>query len=153
MKQGIRFPLPELLCAAIVAGMLSVLAYEEIGKADARRRSMAMTGLAGSLRSGAALAHSIWLTNGANSSVITLASEKAIEIDPVTGYPSATRRGIRGVVNNLTGFAAAHNGTSYVFSIAGVPSATCNVTYVTGFLIGEPPKVTVRNNGNGGDCG
>ncbi len=141
-----------LIVVASVIGLLVVAANERVAALEAQRRSLAINGLAGSVRSAAALAHAKWMSEGSNSTAVNLDNKQTIEIDLLTGYPSANSTGIRGVMPNIVGFYGIDSGASYVFSLVGVSASACNVTYSVGKVAGEPPRVTVRNNKNGGDC-
>lgn len=152
MKQLLRSSPAGRVAAIVVLAVISVFVYERFPDKDAEQRSFAIDGLAGSLRSGAALAHSVWLDDGANLNKIVLGDAKLIDIDPLTGYPSATASGIHELIPGNSNFVGMNQGAAYVFSVTGSSVGTCHVTYVTGMLAGEPPTVTVRNHKNGGDC-
>ena len=154
MLRHIRQILPAALAGVIVTLSIFVVCLDKSSAdREAHQRSLTITGLAGSVRSAAVLAHSIWLSDDSYSTVVNLGGEKIIEIDHLTGYPSANTDGIRAVVPATIGFSEAANGTTFIFSLFEVPAVLCNVTYATGVAAGEPPYVTVRNNNNGGDCG
>ena len=148
-----RVSTPKLVASIFVLGILIVAVYQRSVQQEAERRSHAINGLAGSVRSAAAFAHAKWLSEGSYSTAINLGHEQTIEIDLLTGYPSANSNGIRGLLSEIDGFSGIDRGASYVFSLVGVSASLCNVTYATGKVAGEPPRVTVRNNKNGGDCG
>ena len=134
--------------------MLSAFVQARIATNAAEQRSIALAGLAGSVRSGAALAHSIWVSDGAEAATIAIGDKLTVEIDLVTGYPLATERGIYPLIPHSTGFDVEANdaGDTLVYSLAGFSAAECNVTYRTGGASGAPPTVTVTNSSNGGDC-
>ncbi|MDA0822111.1 MAG: hypothetical protein O3C28_06765 [Proteobacteria bacterium] len=152
MKWKLPTPWKEISVVFVVIGLVTVLVGHESNKREAQRRSSSLDGLAGSLRSAAAFAHSIWLDAGFAAGVVKFGEEQLIDIDLLTGYPTASAGGISGVIPDVSGFTAAHDGSAYVFSLAGASLLTCNVTYQTSDRKGEPPSVTVMNNNNGGDC-
>jgi MSHA pilin protein MshA len=143
----------ESIGLALAFAMLSVFVVGQHSEHEAERRSAALSGLAGSVRSSAALAHSIWVAEGSGAEHVVFDDGRKVEIDLQTGFPEASTAGIRKSLPNLAGFDGIDRGTRYVFTIADIPPAQCNVTYVTGPADGAPPRVTVKNNSNGGDCG
>ena len=152
MKFLRRISIAKLIVCTVVIGVLVAAANQRAIEQEAQRRSHTINGLAGSVRSAAAFAHAKWLSEGTYSTAVNLDHEQTIEIDLLTGYPSANSNGIRGIVPDIAGFSGIDNGATYVFSLVGVSANLCNVTYSTGKAAGEPPRVTVRNNRNGGDC-
>ncbi|MFT4581879.1 MAG: MSHA pilin protein MshA [Gammaproteobacteria bacterium] len=152
MKWRFLAPWKDFIAASVVIGVVTILVGNEFERREAQRRSSSLDGLAGSLRSAAAFAHSIWLDADVAAGVVKFGDERVIDIDLLTGYPAASAEGIYGVISDLSGFTAVHEGSVYVFSLAGVSPLKCKVTYQTGDRAGEPPSVTVVNNNNGGDC-
>ena len=145
---------PELITALVLVGVLAAFVQTRIAAQEAEQRSIALAGLAGSVRSGAALAHSLWVSDGADAATIAIGDGLTVEIDLVTGYPQANERGIYPLIPHLGGFDVEVNdaGDTFIYSVAGVPAAECNVSYRTGGVSGAPPTVTVKNSTNGGDC-
>ena len=146
---------PELIAALVLIGVLAAFVQARSAAHVAEQRSIALAGLAGSVRSGAALAHSIWVADGAEAEQIALRDGLTVEIDLVSGYPLANERGIYPLVPRLGGFDVEVNaaGDTFIYSVAGVSAAQCKLTYRTGGAPGAPPIVTVINSNNGGDCG
>ncbi|MFT4560590.1 MAG: MSHA pilin protein MshA [Gammaproteobacteria bacterium] len=152
MKWDLLAPCKELIVASVLVGAVAMLVINEFDRREAAQRSSSLDGLAGSLRSAAAFAHSIWSDAGLAAGVVKFGDEQVIDIDLLTGYPVASARGIYGVIPDLSAFTAARNGDVYVFSLAGASPSSCNVTYQTGDREGDPPSITVVNNDNGGNC-
>ena len=152
MPRRHRLTLVEIVATLVVVGVVGAFLHEQGAQREAERRSVALDGLAGSVRASAALAHSMWIADGADSDTVATAAGRTVDIDLLTGYPRATDDGIRGLVPALDGIAVERTGDRLVFSISGVPARDCNVTYVTGRTRGATPQVTVRNNATGGDC-
>lgn len=146
---------PELVTALVLIGVLAAFVQTRSAAHVEEQRSLALAGLAGSVRSGAALAHSIWISAGAGASKISLGDGQTVEIDLLTGYPLANERGIYPLIPRLGGFDVEVNaaGDTFTYSVAGVPAEQCKLTYRTGSARGAPPIVTVINSSNGGDCG
>lgn len=155
LKRIARIICPELITALVLIGVLAAFVQTRTAAHVAEQRSIALTGLAGSVRSGAALAHSIWIADGAEATQISMGDGQTVEIDLVTGYPLANERGIYPLIPRLGGFDVEVNaaGDTFTYSVAGAPSAQCKLTYRTGGARGAPPIVTVINSTNGGDCG
>jgi len=148
-----RFTLIEVVTVVVVVAMLGALVLPRIAGKESQARSTALDGLGGSVRSGAAWAHAIWRERGTSPGMIFMQGIP-IEMDVVTGYPDATRAGIRRVIESLDGFTGTVvEGGGYRFGIIGSSLATCNVTYRLGSSSGQPPAVEVTNDRqNGGDC-
>ncbi len=146
------YPALERLTILVALGMLGALLLPRLADMEADTRSAAVDALAGSLRSGAALAHSRWLEAGSTPSSITIAGV-AIEMDPLTGFPRDSADGIARVVRTLDGFRSAATDAGVRFSAIGAPPAGCNVTYRLGATPAAPPIVTITNErSNSGDC-
>ena len=154
MQRTTSVPVVEFVAALVVIAMLSVFVIDQLeSREEAQHRSASLDGLAGSIRSNAALAHSVWIDMQPLAPRVAIGDSGTMEIDLLTGYPSANQRGIEALIRNLPVFEGRNRGRSYVFSFQRVESLSCNVTYTTGSVAGAPPRITIINNGNGGNCG
>ncbi len=142
-KRG-GFSLIELVVVIATLGILAAFALPRFASIEAEARSAATHSLAGSIRSGAALAHALWLAQGRPATVIM----EGTTITVVNGYPDRTT--IDDTLADISGFIY-HAGTG-VFTKTGA-AATCTVTYneataaVAGppLLPGQPATVVVPN--------
>ena len=142
----------EVLTALVLVAVVSVFIDSERDRRAAEQRSLALNGLAGMLRSSAALANSVWISGGASEPTIAFEDGLTIDIDLQTGYPSLAETGIQGMLPPLASIEGQRAGDAYVYTFSGVPVARCSVTYMLGRAPGDPPTVIVRSNVNGGDC-
>lgn len=147
MKGQSGFTLIELITVIVILGILSAFALPRFAGLEAHARAASLEGLAGSVRSGAALAHSLWLADGTKPASVTMEGQ-AITMDTTTGYPDDVDAGVAAVISNLDGFTFAAIGggaPGYIFGVTGVATTNCNVTYLLGAAAGAPPTVTVAN--------
>jgi|LNFM01.1.fsa_nt_gb MSHA pilin protein MshA len=153
MRRQSGFTLIELITVIVILGILSAFALPRFAGLESQARSASIDGLGGSVRSGAALAHAVWLANGNSPTTITMEGV-TVDMDATTGYPDDTDTGIRRVLQTLDGYTAgAVTGGGYEFGVDGATTASCNVNYSLGGAAGVPPTVTVTNDrNNSGDC-
>ena len=111
MKSNISAPLAEFVGALVVIAMLSVFVIEQLEYRQAERRSASLDGLAGSIRSTAALAHSVWIDSKSADPHVAFGDSHAMEIDLLTGYPSANQHGIEISIHDLSVFEGDNKGT------------------------------------------
>ncbi len=142
MKQS-GFTLIELVVVIAILGILAAFAIPRFASLESEARSAATQGLAGSVRSAAAMAHGLWLATG--TSPVTMEG-KSITI--VNGYPDTAT--VADTLADSTGFTVTTAGTPPVttFDKDGAPG-TCEVTYADAPATpaGSPPVITVAVTG------
>lgn len=134
-RQQSGFTLIELVLVIVILGILAAFALPRFTDLSTEARIAAVNGLAGSVRSGAALAHATQLAQG-------VASTGSITVDGITitlvgGYPNLAT--IDDMLLDITGFTYAP--ATGVFQKDGVTGG-CSVSYAEA-VSGAYPVITV----------
>ncbi|HKQ84475.1 MAG TPA: prepilin-type N-terminal cleavage/methylation domain-containing protein [Steroidobacteraceae bacterium] len=128
------FTLIELVVVIVILGILSAFAVPKFMGLEKQARAASVQALEGSVRSAAALAHSIWLANGGTGNTINV---EGTNLNMVNGYPAAAS--IDQMLQSTTGFGLAVNAGVRTFSRNGATAAaTCQVTYTESVVAGNP---------------
>jgi MSHA pilin protein MshA len=131
------FTLIELVVVITILGILAAFAVPRFTAIEVRAREAAVQGLAGSVRSAAALSHSMWMTSGSPATV----NMEGNNVRMVNGYPALN--GIQNTMQDLSGFQ--YNAATGVFSKVGARTpASCSVTYRAPTAAGNAPTVSVN---------
>ena len=144
VRQG-GFTLIELVVVITILGILAAFAVPRFASLEGQAREAATQALAGSVRSGASLAHALWLAEGDPGSVLV-----TMEGAPITiafGYPDAAT--IQDTLVEITGFIPTIGATA-VFTKAtpsNTPIANCFVTYTPPAAANQAPQVVATVNG------
>jgi MSHA pilin protein MshA len=134
------FTLIELVVVITILGILAAFAIPRFTSLQQEARIAATQALGGSVRSGSALAHAMWLATGANP-----VSMEGQNIALANGYPTAAA--ITNVLSDSTGFTFAA-GPPAVFTKNGAPTpATCSVTYTAAPAANTSPTITTATAG------
>lgn len=127
------FTLIELVVVITILGILAAFAVPRFAALDQRARIATRDALAGSIRSGAALAHAMWLAQGSTGNV----SMEGRNIVMLNGYPNLAT--IDDTIQDLTGFG--YTAGTGVFAKTG--KTTCTVTYTPPTGPNLPPTIAV----------
>lgn len=118
------FKVIELVVVITILGILAAFAVPRFVPLEEQAREAAVDAVAGSVRSGAALAHAMWLASGRPASVqMDGAPAPGVAVN-AQGYPTAAS--IVQVLSDSSGYTFDGNG---VFTMDGSPGAECSVTY------------------------
>lgn len=141
------FTLIELVVVITILGILAAFAIPKFVALDTQARISTINGLAGTVKSAAALARSMGMATGLNP--VTM---EGSAVTLVNNYPAATAAGIALAVNANTAA-----GGDFTFAVVagvatwtkvGAPApATCEVTYLAATAAGVPPVVTAITGG------
>jgi MSHA pilin protein MshA len=137
MKRTFAFDTPRLRCQgfslidAVVTltlfGIVAAFAVPRFTRLANSARASEVEALGSDLRYAAQVAHSQYLSAGANRPSTTLEG-KVITLR--NGYPDATSTGIRQAIFDSSGFNAHANPNFVIFQKTGAPSSEqCSVTY------------------------
>jgi MSHA pilin protein MshA len=133
------FTLIELVVVIALLAILAAFAIPRYAGLEREARSASILGVSGSIRSGAALVHGLWLSQEINPVIM-----EGNVINLTQGYPDATH--ISATLADLTGFTVTVNGggNQAVFSKIGLTN--CEVVY-NDALAGSAPIIGVDTSG------
>jgi MSHA pilin protein MshA len=115
------FTLIELVVVIALLGILAAFAIPRFASLEREARAATVQGLAGSLRSAAAMAHGLNLATG-----LTTVTMEGQAINIVNGYPDAET--VQNTLADTTGFTVTDDGTTTTFTKDGA-AGVCQVTY------------------------
>ena len=135
------FTLIELVVVITILGILAAFAIPRFASLETEARIAAIQGLAGSVRSSAALAHSLSLTQD-NPATVTVEGNI---INMTNGYPVGAD--IDDTLADFTGYAFSEAAGTGTFTRPGSPApANCSVAYTTA-VVGNAPAIAVDVSG------
>ncbi len=143
VKQG-GFTLIELVVVITILGILAAFAVPRFASLEGQARLAATQSVGGSVRSGAALAHALWLAEGDPASTTVTMEGNAITMS--NGYPNAAT--IATTLADTAGFVVAAGATTTFTKTnsSGGAIANCLVTY-TPAAANSAPAVVVTYSG------
>jgi MSHA pilin protein MshA len=122
-----------------ILGILAAFAIPRFVSLEGQARVASRNAMMGSLRSGAALAHALWMANGQVSPVTMEGNSIAM----VNGYPDATT--VKLTLADTSGYTPTTVGTTTTF--ASTSLSTCTVAYTEAAANSAPLIVS-----GGGTC-
>ncbi len=140
------FTLIELVVVITILGILAAFAVPRFASLEREAREAATQALAGSIRSGASLAHALWLAEGNPSS--TTVTMEGVAITMANGYPNAAT--IDDTLVDAAGFSVAASGTTATFTKQapnGTAITNCTVTYTEATSASDAPDVVTNTAG------
>lgn len=121
------FTLIELVVVITILGILAAFAVPRFASLGGAARVAAISGLAGSLQSAAALAHAQYLAAGTSPASITM---EGTVVSLVYGYPDASATGITAAMQSTSGFTVSGTTSPVTFSPTSTATpTTCYATY------------------------
>ncbi len=144
VKQG-GFTLIELVVVITILGILAAFAVPRFASLEGQARLAATQSIGGSVRSGAALAHALWLAQGDPTSTTVTMEGNTITMS--NGYPNAATIADTLAENPPSGFTVTAGATT-TFSktnSSGVAIANCLVTYTPAAVNGAPLVVATTS--------
>ena len=133
------FTLIELVVVIALLAILAAFAIPRYAGLEREARAATILGVSGSIRSGAALVHGLWLSQGVNPVVM----EGSI-ISLTEGYPDATD--VSATLADLTGFTVVVNGAGNQAVISKTGISNCEVVY-NDALANSAPLINVDTSG------
>ncbi|MBI2802819.1 MAG: prepilin-type N-terminal cleavage/methylation domain-containing protein [Gammaproteobacteria bacterium] len=132
------FTLIELITVIVILGILSAFALPRFSGIEAQARIASINGLAGSIRSAAALAHSSQLAQSLSPGTSVTLEGQTVAMS--NGYPTAGAGGIENALSDTSSYT--HTAATGVYSVAG-GAGTCSLTYTAAAANAQPNVVTV----------
>ena len=133
------FTLIERVVVITILGILAAFAFPRFAALEVEARIAATEGLAGSIRAGSALAHSMFLVNGGATVVM-----EGVTITMVDEYPDGALLGITAALQDITGFGTpTYAGGLATYNTEGGTAGACTVTYDEPTVAGDAPTIIV----------
>ena len=126
-KQQSGFTLIELVVVIVILGLLAATALPRFVNITGSARLASLQGVAGAVRSGAALARAQWLVNGSTTSGNLTIDGATVAVNG-SGYPTAASGGIDNMLTGVVGQGYTYTSPRFIPTNGGV-SGTCDVLY------------------------
>lgn len=140
------FSLVEIVIIITILGILAAFAVPQLTSLEGQTRLAATQALAGDLRSGASLAHALWLAQSNPSSTSVTMEGQVVGMS--FGYPDTAS--IDETLAEFEGFQLAEAGGSAVFRKEdgnGKPVPNCFVRYTPPAATNEAPEIVSTTGG------
>jgi MSHA pilin protein MshA len=150
------FTLIELVVVIVILGILAAFAVPRFARLDQQARIASVRAMEGTLRSGSALARSMWLATGNAPATVPM---EGLNVDMLNGYPAPTVTGIQNtlqqgtIVANTPGryTAVVVNANTIQFQLNGATNpAQCFVNYTWAGANNAAPNIATSNQLNAG---
>jgi MSHA pilin protein MshA len=132
-RQQRGFTLIELVLVIVILGILAATALPRFSDLSNRARIASLNGIAGGIRSAAAITKATQLAQGLGSGTSVTIEGQSVSMSG--GYPAATNTGITRALSDITGFTDSGTGTfslqtncQVAYANAGAGSYTVTIT-------------------------
>jgi MSHA pilin protein MshA len=148
MNKQAGFTLVELVVVIVILGLLAATALPKFINVTNQARGASVQGVAGGLRSAAALAQSQYVLNGVNTATAVTMGGTAVTVLSETanvgrgGRPVTTAAGITAAMPNPDGFTVTFTATTATYRPTVGGSATCQAVYTAASTV-DPVVETI----------